>query len=162
MRERFAETPEVAERVRELALRHDEHGGIWLLYNEQEQLATVVYYADRVVPPDPFVPDFASLGMLASMPPLGDVFADQPWIKTFDRTHWTLTTWFPFVLGDHGEPSLWPNSPPFPEPYPGDGVCEVSRGENGDNSPDCPATCGDGVAQEGEDTVNCPGDVRPF
>lgn len=53
------------------------------------------------------------------------------------------------------------NSPPFPQPYAGDGVCEVSRGENALNPPsDCPATCGEGVAQPGEDTQKCPGDVR--
>jgi hypothetical protein len=62
-----------------------------------------------------------------------------------------------------GEPSLWPNSPPFPEPYAGDGVCEVSRGETFETAPsDCSATCGDGIAQEGENNMSCPGDVRTF
>src|SRR5215207_8832007 len=105
--------------------------GAWLLYNKEEGLVQLVYFADRVAPPDPFVPDFASLGALESAPPLGNVFDGQPgWAKTFDRTQWVLTVWFPFVLGDHGQPSLWPNSPPLPEAYVGDGVCEVSRGEN--------------------------------
>lgn len=136
--------------------------GVWLLYNKQEQLAQLVYFADRVAPPDPFVPDFASLGALESAPPLGGVFDDQQaWAKTFDRTQWVLTVWFPFDLGDHGLPSLWPNSPPLPEPYVGDGVCEVSRGENSASAPvDCGPTCGNGVCDLGENTQNCPGDCR--
>lgn len=135
--------------------------GVWLLYNKQERLVSLVYFADRVAPKDPFSPDFASLFTLQFAPPLGEIFDDQGWTRAFDRTQWVLSIWFPFVLGDRGEPSLWPNSPPFPEPYVGDGVCEVSRGENYENAPsDCLATCGDGVAQPGEDTENCPGDVR--
>jgi hypothetical protein len=134
---------------------------VWLLYNKQEQLVSLVYFADRVVPSDPSQPDFASLFALQGAPPLGEIFDDQGWTRTFDRTQWVLSIWFPFVLGDRGGPSLWPNSPPFPQPYAGDGVCEVSRGENHVNAPsDCPATCGDGVAQPGETTQNCPGDVR--
>src|SRR5215213_1238838 len=136
--------------------------GVWLTYNKEEQLAQIVYFADRIVPQDPFVPDFASLGALASAPPLGSIFDNQPgWAKTFDRSQWVLTVWFPFVLGDHGQPSLWPNSPPLPEAYPGDGVCEVSRGESQANAPtDCGALCGNGVCDAGEDTLSCPGDCR--
>jgi hypothetical protein len=132
-----------------------------LLYNKQDQMVSVIAIANRIVPPDPYVPDFTSLLTLEYSPPLGQLFDDQPWIRIFDRTHWVLTTWFPFTLGDVGSPSLWPNSPPFPQPYAGDGVCEVSRGENSLTAPaDCLATCGDGIAQEGETTMNCPGDVR--
>ena len=136
--------------------------GVWLLYNKEERLAQVVYFADRVAPPDPFVPDFASLGALESAPALGNVFDGQPgWVKIFDRTQWVLTVWFPFVLGDHGQPSLWPNSPPLPEARVDDGVCEVSRGEDHVSAPaDCGALCGNGVCDAGEDTQNCPGDCR--
>ena len=90
--------------------------GVWLLYHKQERLVSVVSFGLRVAAPDPTSPDFASLGAIEGMPPLGDLFADQPWVRTFDRSHWTLTTWFPYVEGDQGEPSLWPNSPPFPRP----------------------------------------------
>jgi len=91
--------------------------------------------------------------------PLGHAFDDQGWPKTFDRTQWVLNIWFPFVLGDRGEPSLWTHSPPLPEPSCGDSVCEVSRGERHATCPgDCPPSCGDGVCQTGEDTHNCPGD----
>ncbi|MGH9945231.1 MAG: hypothetical protein ACRD9R_23005, partial [Pyrinomonadaceae bacterium] len=63
--------------------------GVWLLYNKQERLAQIVYFADRVVPQDPLVPDFASLGALESAPPLGGIFDNQQgWTKTFDRTQW--------------------------------------------------------------------------
>jgi hypothetical protein len=136
--------------------------GVWLTYNKEEQLAQIVYFADRVVPQDPYVPDFASLGALAAAPPLGSIFDNQTgWTRTFDRTQWVLTVWFPFVLGDNGQPSLWPNSPPLPEAYIGDGVCEVSRGENHINAPgDCGPTAGNGVCDAGENTQNTPGDCR--
>jgi len=111
---------------------------VWLLYAKQEQLVSLVYFADRIVPKDPLVPDFASLGALESAEPLGRVFDDQRWKETLDRTQWDFTIWSPFVLGDHGKPSTWPNSPPFPEPYAGDGVCEASRGETAETAPtDC-------------------------
>jgi len=59
--------------------------------------------------------------------------------------------------------SVWANSPVFPQPYAGGGVCEVSRGENSQNSSgDCLPTCWNGVADPGETPANCPGDVRLF
>ena len=93
--------------------------GVWLLYDPEEALASLVYFAGRVGPSDPGQPDFASLGALAGTPPLGEIFDGQGWTRTFDRTQWTLTIWFPFALGDRGEPALWPNTPPFPQPYQG-------------------------------------------
>jgi hypothetical protein len=134
---------------------------VWLVANEDEGLAQLVYYGPRVGTPDPNAPDFASFGALAGAPALGDSVAPASWSRTFDRTHWVLTVWFPFVAGDQGEPSLWLNSPPFPAPFCGDGVCEPSRGESGAScAADCPAACGDGVCQAGEDTHACPGDCR--
>jgi hypothetical protein len=135
---------------------------VWLLYDPEEALASLVYFAGRAGPSDPSMPDMVSLGVLADAPPLGEIFDDQGWKRTFDRTQWALTIWFPFALGDRGEPALWPNTPPFFLPYPGDGVCEMSRGESFPGSPDCPPQCGDGVAQTGENSMNCPGDVRLF
>ncbi len=136
--------------------------GVWLLYDRPDRLVSIVYFADRVVP----VPDLLdplSLLLLEQQPALGAAFADQHWTRTFDRTESVLTLWFPFARGDHGRPSVWPNSPPLPVPYAGDGVCEVSRGENSATAPaDCLPTCGNGVADPGETTDNCPGDVRPF
>jgi len=136
--------------------------GAWLLYNKEERLVQIVYFADRIVPPHPFIPDFASLGALESAPTLGSSLnLPGDWTKTFDRTQWVLTVWFPFVLGDHGQPSLWPNSPPLPEANETDGVCEVSRGETSVTAPsDCGPLCGNKVCDLGENNQTCPGDCR--
>jgi hypothetical protein len=138
--------------------------GVWLLYEPQEALASVVAFADRLTPDSALAPDLAGLAALEASAPLGNVFVDQKWPRVFDRTHWTLTTWLPFEAGDHGLPSLWPYSAfPSPERPVADGLCEPSRGENGVNNPDqCLPNCGDAVAQreEGEDTQTCPSDVR--
>jgi hypothetical protein len=87
--------------------------GVWLLHDQPEQLVSLVYFAERSAP---FTPDSLDPVVLEHAPPLGDVFADQGWTRTFDRTQWVLTIWFPFVLDDHGRPSVWPNSPPLPGP----------------------------------------------
>lgn len=135
----------------------------WLLYNEDDQLVSLVYTIDRVVPKDPNVPDFATLGAMQSAQPLGDVFDGYGWTRVFDRTSWILTVWYPYVARDQGQASDWPASPPFPEPYCGDGTCEISQGETSAScAADCPSHCGDGVCQssEGESDVNCPSDCR--
>ncbi|HKQ68343.1 MAG TPA: hypothetical protein VJT73_03350 [Polyangiaceae bacterium] len=134
---------------------------VWVVYNSEEDLASVIYTIDRVVPYDPTTPDFTSLGYLAAATPLGHHLEELGFTRTFDRTHWVLTIWLPFVNGDHGEPSLWPHSPPFDLPFCGDGVCEVSRGENASTcSDDCTPKCGNGICQpsKGENNLNCPGD----
>jgi hypothetical protein len=87
--------------------------GVWLLQDQPEQLVSLVYFADRSAPLTPNALDPLAL---EQAPPLGDVFADQGWTRTFDRTHWVLTIWFPSAPGDHGRPSVWPNSPPLPGP----------------------------------------------
>lgn len=137
--------------------------GMWLLYSHKERLVELVYMDGRIAEPLPDELDFASLFALEYSAPLGAAFDDQNWTRVLDRTHFLLSIWFPFVPGDQGEPSVWPNSPPLPEPYCSDEVCEVSRGEDHASCPqDCPPHCGDAVCQEeeGEDTKNCPGDCR--
>src|SRR5204862_5583186 len=107
--------------------------------------------------------NFAAQEILAHSPPLGDsIAAMEGYSRIFDRTQFVLTVWYPFEPGDHGAPAVWPSSPPLPGPYPGDGVCEVSRGEDSNMTTDCPVHCGDAVCQasEGESTQNCPGDCR--
>jgi hypothetical protein len=134
---------------------------IWLVNNPQEHLVQIVYFADRIVPADPKMPDFASLKALESAPPFGPMIEDSGWTPTFDRTQWVLTVWYPFVAGDQGEPSLWQHSPPFPQPFCGDSVCEASRGETGALCPaDCQQGCGNTTCENGENTHNCPGDCR--
>jgi hypothetical protein len=59
----------------------------------------------------------------------------ESWQRTFDRTAWVLTVWFPLHAGDSGDPAVWPSSPPFPAPFCADGVCEVSQGENAETCP---------------------------
>jgi hypothetical protein len=87
--------------------------GVWLLHDQSERLVSLVYFADRSVP---LTPDTLDLVALEQAPPLGDIFDDQGWTRTFDRTQWVLTLWFPSVRGGHGRPSVWPNSPPLPGP----------------------------------------------
>ncbi|MBL4689142.1 MAG: hypothetical protein JKY37_31405, partial [Nannocystaceae bacterium] len=137
--------------------------GVWLLYNRQERFVEIVHVGGRVGPIEPGELDVASVGALATAPTLGEEFDERGWDKVLDRTHFVLSIWFPFELGDQGEPAVWPNSPPLPEPYCGDALCVPSRGEDAVTCPqDCTINCGDAVCQpgEGEDTANCPGDCR--
>jgi len=101
--------------------RHRELTGVWLLHDKPEQLVSLVYFADRADSAErsaPLTPDArAPVALeLEQAPPLGDIVADQGWTRTFDRTQWVLTLWFPAVLGDLGRPAVWPNSPPLPGP----------------------------------------------
>ncbi len=135
--------------------------GVWLLYSKPARLVEIVYIDDRVAPPPPGDPDFASLFALASMPTLGAAFDASGWTRVLDRTHFVFSIWFPFELGDQGEPSVWPNSPPLPAPFCGDGVCSASRGEANDTcAADCTPTCGDAECDPDENTSACPGDCR--
>lgn len=150
----------VFEEARKEAQRRD-LAAVWLVSNEDERLAQLVYFGRRVGPVDPSTPDFASLGALAGAPPLGDGAVPADWSRVFDRTHWVFDVWFPFVAGDQGPASLWLNSPPFPAPFCGDGVCVPSRGETGASCPaDCAPACGDAVCQPGETQDTCPSDCR--
>jgi hypothetical protein len=137
---------------------------VWLLESRRDDRVELVYFADRVQPNDPQVPDFASLGALASAPALGAIFdGEAGWTKDLDRTHWVFTIWQPFRMGDQGAPSLFPYSPPFPGLSCGDGLCAPSHGETSATcAADCPVHCGDAVCQpgEGEDEHVCPGDCR--
>jgi hypothetical protein len=134
---------------------------VWLVANQDEGLAQLVYFGVRVGQPDPNVPDFASLGALAGSPSVGDAVAPSGWTRIFDRSQWVFTVWFPFVAGDQGPASLWLNSPPFPAPFCGDGVCEPSRGETGASCPaDCAPACGDAVCEPGETQDTCPSDCQ--
>ena len=62
--------------------------------------------ANRIVPPDPCVPDFMSMPALKFSLSLGRIFGDRPSARVFDRTHRVLTTWFSSYSGNPGAPSL--------------------------------------------------------
>lgn len=134
---------------------------VWLVYNAEERLAAFVYTLERGGKQAPGVPDFGTFSALESAPSLGARLARPGWVKTQDVTHFVWGLWFRFVPGDQGLPTVWPNASSLPAPFAGDGLCLVSAGENHLNSPsDCPATCGNAIAEPGETSVNCPGDVR--
>ncbi len=134
---------------------------VWLVYNPEERLAAFVYTLEHVGPGDALVPDFATVAALESASSLGAHFARPGWVKTQDVTQFIWGLWFRFSPGDKGQPTLWPNAPALPMPFSGDGLCLVSAGENHENSPsDCPPACGNGLPDAGENSVNCPGDVR--
>ncbi len=63
--------------------------------------------------------DFASLAALEHAPSQGAVWEQGGRArKTFDRTHWVFTIWFPATGASDDLPALWPNSPPLPSPKP--------------------------------------------
>ncbi|MEL6349452.1 MAG: hypothetical protein AAFV53_40490 [Myxococcota bacterium] len=154
--------------LRDEALSRDVNA-IWLLFNPEAGLVTIVSFRDRVDPSweNPPVFDFdgadwATLGALAGMDPLGDVINPGSWAgwsSVLDRSDFALNVWPAFVPGDQGEPSQWPNSGPFLLPTCGDNVCAPSRGEDFDSCPaDCTETCGDAVCDGDESETLCPGD----
>jgi len=64
--------------------------GVWLLHDKPEQLVSLVSFADRSSPLAPDSLDPVRLEQVEQAPPLGDVFDDQGWTRTFDRTQWVL------------------------------------------------------------------------
>lgn len=137
---------------------------VQLVQNFEDHKVQLVYFVSRVAPPDPELPDVAALGSIAADAPLGDGIADEAGLtRVFDRSSLVFNTWLPYASGDGGEAALWPNSPPLPAPFCGDGVCLPSRGEVSDCPADCAPTCGDAICQAGEDTTLCPSDCAlPF
>lgn len=130
------------------------YAAAWLLYSRNEDLATLVTFDEGL--------DLITDRLL--LPPLGALVQQPGWRKTFDRDQYTLTNWQPFVPGDQGVASAWPNFPLIPiEPRCGDNVCEPSRGEtHGSCGGDCAPACGDAVCDAGEDEHGCPGDCQLY
>jgi hypothetical protein len=99
--------------------RAEEEGrsALWLLYNDARREASLVTIAARTGTPPKGQLDFASLRALERAPSFG-----EEWVrsgaaaKTFDRTHWVFTIWFPNTGDERAEAPLWPNSPPLPAP----------------------------------------------
>lgn len=130
-----------------------------VLHNLVDHKVQLVYFASRQSPPHPEAPDVAAYGYLASQSPMGDLL-NLDLTAAFDRTTFVLNTWLPYAPGDSGEASRWPQSPPFPEPFCGDGVCVPSRGEVASCPADCTPNCGDGICQPEESMTTCPSDCE--
>lgn len=133
---------------------------VQVLHNLRDHKVQLVYFHPRALPVSSEAPDVAAFGSLVEAAPLDAGLENRHALtKVFDQTHFTLTTWLPYAPGDTGQGAVWPNSPPFPEPTCGDGVCSPSRGEDGSScSADCTADCGDTVCQAGESPTTCPTD----
>lgn len=90
---------------------------LWLLYNDARGELSLVTIDERRTPVDVHALDFASLRRLEQAPSLGrDWDSRLRAEKTFDRTHWVFTIWFPVTGAATDRPALWPNSPPLPTP----------------------------------------------
>lgn len=112
---------------------------VWMLYSEEERLASLIY--------------FAADGSIAGRLPESST-------PVFDRSGIIGAIWEPFLPGDRGRPATWPNPATMAPAYPGDGLCEPSRGESASNTSDCLALCGNAAPSAGETHASCPSDVR--
>jgi hypothetical protein len=132
-------------------------GEIHILHNAEDHKVQIVYFQPRLIPDNP---DGAAFGKLLGEAPFGDLLQELNLTPVFDRTAFVFTVWLPYEEGDSGEAALWPNSPPLPIPYCGDGVCVPNRGEDGSScAADCSADCGDGICEELEESKeDCPVD----
>ncbi len=90
---------------------------LWFLFDEAAEEASLVTIAERAASPPAAGLECASVAALERAPSQGAALAHGGRLhKTFDRTHWVFTIWFP-VTGAAGDlPPLWPNSPPLPAP----------------------------------------------
>lgn len=142
---------------------HDRgYAEVQVLHSLRDHKVQIVYFHPRVLPVSAAAPDGAAFGALAAAAPLGDlVAADLGLARVYDQSHFVLTIWQPYEPGDVGAPALWPNSPPFPAPACGDGVCSISRGEDASScAADCTAGCGDQTCQPDESPTVCPSDCE--
>jgi hypothetical protein len=130
---------------------------VQVLHSAKDHQVQIVYAQPRTGPTSP---DEAALGRLLSDPPLGGTLVGLGLTPTLDTAQLILNTWLPYASGDSGAPALWPNSPPFPAPFCGDGVCIPSRGETASTcAADCAAGCGDGTCTPlTESQSDCPVD----
>ena len=90
---------------------------LWFLYNDEKAEVSLVTIAERPALYAAPTPDFLALRTLESARSQGAEWEREGWArKTFDRTHWVFTIWFPNTGRPDSEPALWPNSPPLPAP----------------------------------------------
>jgi hypothetical protein len=131
---------------------------VHILHNILDHKIQIVYFQGRLIEENP---DFAALEHISTSPPLADPLLKLGLDRVFDVSEFVLTIWKQYGSNDSGAPSLFPNSPPFPEPFCGDGLCVPSRGEDGAScSHDCTPLCGDGVCDADEILDTCPTDCE--
>ena len=95
------------------------HSSLWLLHDDDKNEVCLVTVAQRQGIRDKQALDFSSLGWLENLPSQGQAWENSGFaVKTFDRTHWVYTIWFPNTGDTQARPPLWPNSPPLPAPRP--------------------------------------------
>jgi len=93
------------------------HSSLWLLRDDNKREICLLTVAGRQATCDEQVLDFASVNHLEHLSSQGQDWEDRGLaVKTFDRTHWVYTIWFPNTRDAHARPPLWPNSPPLPAP----------------------------------------------
>jgi hypothetical protein len=89
---------------------------VWLLWNAaQPESLGLVSVADGSAGRDQAEPDFAALERLAGMESVGRRFEGSGLAaRSFDRTSWIFSIWFPYRDWRSSRRTLWPNAPPFP------------------------------------------------
>ena len=93
----------------------DGRSALWLMFNDETRQLAMVTVWDRVGEPQTDDLDFVTLRAVEAAPSYGaELEAAGGLTKSFDRSHWVFTIWFP--NDDAARPSLWPNSPPLPSP----------------------------------------------
>ena len=101
--------------IRDNAMALD-YSAVWLLSNpEQEESVAMVSVTAGAHTRSQNEPDFTGVNDLAVKPSLGECFETESGAqKSFDRTSWVYSIWFPYDRGARSKKTLWPNSPPFP------------------------------------------------
>lgn len=101
--------------IRDNAMALD-YSAAWLLSNpEQDEAIAIVSVTTGPQTQNQYEPDFRGVNELAGKPSLGECFEmENRVVKSFDRTSWVYSIWFPYDQGARSKKTLWPNSPPFP------------------------------------------------
>jgi hypothetical protein len=87
---------------------------LWLLHNAEAAEIALITVIGRTGLYSQSELDYLTLNAAQSAPSYGE---DWHWAeKTFDRSHWVYTVWFPNNNDVSDKPPLWPNSPPLPAP----------------------------------------------
>ena len=92
----------------------EDRSALWLLHNTGAGEVAMVTVIDSVGVSSPGEPDYGTLNAAETMASYG---GEWNWAeKTFERSHWVFTIWFPNTGDIHAKPPIWPNSPPLPAP----------------------------------------------